>query len=168
METSAIPEIYYDLIARIVPGTIALGVYGWGEINKGFDLGKLSLGLIFSYMTGLMLNLLAEQFWHFILFRWRSKLWKSAKARKTDGELWLWIRSIPLIDRNLYTKMMAEKSLFASLTVGSLIMFCVPPPILPRHLVGFASVISFVIFSACMFRVNTWLSWHMREYRLSP
>ena len=76
METSAIPEIYYDLIARIVPGTIALGVYGWGEINKGFDLGKLSLGLIFSYMTGLMLNLLAEQFWHFIFFRWRSKLWK--------------------------------------------------------------------------------------------
>jgi hypothetical protein len=167
--SSAIPEIYYDVIARIVPGALVLGVYRWEDIAKGFNAGTLSVGLIFSYMAGLMLNLVAERFWHFIYFRWKSKLWASAQARSTDGELWLWIRGIPLIDRNLYTKMMAEKMLFASLSVGSLLMWVVPPPeFVAQHVGWWNSLILFAIFSACMFRVNTWLSWHMRKYKMPP
>ncbi len=166
IEASAIPEIYYDLIARIVPGALILGTYGWGQIDKGFDVGKLGVGLLFSYMLGLLLNLAAERFWHYAYFNWRTKLWKSARDRKTDGELWLWIRRIPLVDRNLYTKMMAEKTLFSSLSIASLVMFVAPPYEFVVHDIRWwHSALLFTIFSACMFRVNTFLSWHMREYK---
>ena len=166
LETSAIPEIYYDLIARIVPGALFLSVYGWKEIDKTFDAAKISFALVLSYLIGLVLNLLAGRFWHFAFFKRREKLGKRAQTVRSDGELWLWIRNLPLVDRNLYTKMMAEKMLFSSLSIASLITSLIilvrPPPESVFHDVSRCySVIPiafFAFFSWCMFRVNEWLS----------
>jgi hypothetical protein len=167
IEASAIPEIYYDLISRIVPGALILVAYRWKDIDKGFHAGMLTVGLLFSYVLGLVLNLTAARFWDCTYFKWRSKLRKDAKERKTDAELWLWIRSLPLVDRKLYTKMMAEKKLFSSLTFGSLWMCFVPPSEFVEHIGRWCSALLFAVvsavFFACMLRVNTFLSWHMRQ-----
>lgn len=167
IEASTIPEIYYDLIARVVPGALILVAYGWKDIDKGFNAGMLTVGLIFSYILGLVLSLGAALLWDCTYLKWRSKFWQNARERKTDGDLWLWIRSLRLVDRNLYTKMMAEKTLFCSLSVGSLLMCFAPPPECVVHIgrwysAGLLASCS-VIFSMCMFRVNTFLSWNMRE-----
>ena len=169
IEASAIPEIYYDLIARIVPGALILVAYTWKDIEKGFHAGMLTLGLLFSYTLGLVLQLLAARFWECTCLKWRRKLWKNPKKRKTGGELWLWIRSLPLVDRMLYTKMMAEKTLFSSLSFGSLCMCFVPPCEFVVHVGRWYSACLFAIISAvffaCMLRVDTFLTWHMREYK---
>src|SRR6266478_964898 len=169
IEASTVPEIYYDIIARIVPGALILIAYKWKDIDKGLGAGMLTVGLLFSYILGLVLNLFAARFWDCIYFKWRNKLWKNAKERKTDGDLWLWIRSLPIIDRNLYTKMMAEKTLFSSLSFGSLCMCFVPPSEFVMYIGRWYSAwffaIFFAVFSACMFRVNTFLSSNMREYK---
>ena len=167
IQASAIPEIYYDIIARIVPGALILVAYRWKDIDRGFDAGMLTVGLLFSYILGLVLSLLAARLWDCTYLKWRSKLWKNAKERKTDGDLWLWIRSLPLVDRNLYTKMMAEKTLFCSLSVGSFLMCFVPPSEFVVHIgrwysAGLFAIVS-AIFSACMFCENTFLSWNMRR-----
>ncbi len=169
IEASAIPEIYYDLIARVVPGALILVAYGLNDIGKGFTAGMLTIGLLFSYILGLVLSLGAALLWEYTYSKWRSKFWKNAKERTTDGDLWLWIRRLRLVDRNLYTKMMAEKTLFCSLSVGSLCMCFAPPSQLVVHVgrVYSAGLLasSSVICSMCMFRVNTFLSWNMREFK---
>jgi hypothetical protein len=160
--TSAIPEIYYDLIARIVPGALFLSVYGWKQIDERFDAGKLSFALILSYLIGLVLNLLAGRFWHFAFFKRRKRLGKRAQTVRSDGELWLWIRNLSPGDRNRYTKMIAEKMLFSSLSIASLITSLVilvrPPYECAFHDVSRCySVIPiafFAFFSWCMFRIN--------------
>src|SRR6266480_5978294 len=124
LKGSAIPEIYYDVIARVVPGALILGTYcGWKGLD---DLNKLGIGLIFSYTLGLVLDVLESPYSRFWLWLY-PKLWKTYKKRKTNDQLWQWIRDLPLIDRTLYTKMMAEKILFSSLSIGTLLMFIVPP-----------------------------------------
>ena len=165
---SAIPEIYYDLIARIVPGALILSAYGLGQIDKKFYAGEITFALILSYVIGLVLDILAGWFWWVTFFKrqkfWK-KGWKNADRYKNDGELWLWIRSLRLVDRNLYTKMMAEKMLFASLSLASLFMFLIVlirPPVCPLYCISrwysIVVLILFAFFSWCMFRVNKSLS----------
>src|SRR6266567_4963886 len=144
-QASAIPEIYYDILARVVPGALILIAYTWKDIGKDFHTSNLTVGLLFSYILGLSLNLVAERFWYYA-FKSRRKIWKGKKQDKTDSDLWLWIRSLPLVDRNLYTKMMAEKMLFSSLNVGSLCMCFVPPFV--AHIGRWYSAGLFAIFSA--------------------
>ena len=182
---SAIPQVYYDIIARVVPGALVLGTYyGWEKIENGFDASKLGVGLIFSYMLGLVLDVIEGRFWRFC-FWLGSKLPKKAKRRKTNDELWQWIRSRPrLVDRNLYTKMMAEKILFSSLSIGTLLMCIVPPSECARTLFSSLSIrallrcifpptecgvyigrwwfaLPFVLFAWCMSRIHKWLSSNM-------
>jgi hypothetical protein len=69
------------------------------------------------------------KFWNVVFFKrqdfWQ-KYWQNANRYKSDGDLWLWIRDLRLVDRNLYTKMMAEKMLFSSLSVAIGSFFFLP------------------------------------------
>jgi len=150
LKGSAIPEIYYDIIARVVPGALILGTYyGWQD----FDLSKLGVGLIFSYMLGLVLDVVEGPFWCPWFWLW-SKLWKKAKKCKTNDQLWQGIRRLPLIDRTLYTKMMAEKILFSSLSIGTLVMCLAPPTECIAHIGRWHFALLFVVFTACMLRIR--------------
>jgi hypothetical protein len=166
-QASAIPEIYYDILARVVPGALILIAYAWKDIGKDFHTSNLSVGLLFSYILGLSLNLVAERFWYYV-FKSRRKIWKEKKRDKTDSDLWLWIRSLPLVDRNLYTKMMAEKMLFSSLSIGSLFMCFVPPSEFVVQIgwphSALLLALLFAFFSYGMLRVRGWLLFHMREH----
>ena len=103
------------------------------------DLNKLGIGLIFSYTLGLVLDVLESPYSRFWLWLY-PKLWKTYKKRKTNDQLWQWIRDLPLIDRTLYTKMMAEKILFSSLSIGTLLMCIVPPSECARTLFSSLSI----------------------------
>ena len=82
LKGSAIPEIYYDIIARVVPGALILGTYyGWQDL----DLNKLGVGLIFSYMLGLVLDVVESPYSHVWLWVW-SWVVKHNK-RKTNDQL---------------------------------------------------------------------------------
>ena len=168
VSASAVPEVYYDIIARIIPGTLALWIYGWTDVEKGFDFAKLSIGLVLSYTIGLTLNMIvnavAQPLWK--AFQKRAEWIRNrTKNRRDDGELWLWIRKLPLRDRNLYTKMMAEKALFSSLATISLSAAVIPPRSAQLHISRWWAPLAFSICLAFRFRVNTWLSWHMRKSR---
>ena len=67
MQWNWIPQVFYDLVARVVPGAVVLTLgaavtYGPGEIVAAFSSGKVgtalggfagaSLALMFSYVTG--------------------------------------------------------------------------------------------------------------------
>ena len=184
LKGSAIPEIYYDIIARVVPGALILGTYcRWKGLD---DLNKLGIGLIFSYMLGLVLDVLEGPYSRFWLWLCR-KLWKHTQ-RKTNDQLWKWIRDRPLIDRTLYTKMMAEKILFSSLSMGTLLMCIVPPSEGARTLFSSLSIctvftcifpptecdvyvgrwwfaVPFVLFAWCMSRINKSLSSNISRHQ---
>ena len=157
LKGSAIPEIYYDIIARVVPGALILGTYyGWQDL----DLNKLGVGLIFSYMLGLVLDVVESPYSHVWLWVWS---WVKHNKRKTNDQLWQWIRGLPLTDRTLYTKMMAEKILFSSLSIGTLLMWIFPPKdvCVDRWWFG----VAFVLFVWCMSCINKSLSSNMSHYK---
>jgi len=82
-QASAIPEIYYDILARVVPGALILIAYAWKDIDKDFHTSNLTLGLLFSYILGLSLNLVAERFWYYA-FKSRRKIRKEKnRTRQT-------------------------------------------------------------------------------------
>ena len=151
------------------------------------DLNKLGIGLIFSYTLGLVLDVLESPYSRFWLWLY-PKLWKTYKKRKTNDQLWQWIRDLPLIDRTLYTKMMAERILFSSLSIGTLLMCIVPPSECARILFSSLSfytlfrcifppsdchvyvgrwwfAVPFVLFAWCMSRINKSLSSNASRHR---
>ena len=57
---SVVPEVYYDLIARIIPGVLVLWIYGWADVEEGVDVPRLSIGLVLAYTIGLSLNMIVD------------------------------------------------------------------------------------------------------------
>jgi hypothetical protein len=170
LKGSAIPEIYYDIIARVVPGALILGTYyGWQD----FDLSKLGIGLIFFYMLGLVLDVVERPFWRFWFWLW-SKLCKKAKKCETNDQLLEGIRHLPPIDRTLYTKMMAEKTLFSSLSIGALVMCLAPPNECVVHIRQWHFHIErwlfaflYVVFTACMLSIRKSVSSNISKHKRS-
>lgn len=158
LKGSAIPEIYYDVIARVIPGALILGTYhGWRDL----DLNTAGVGLILSYLLGLILDMLESPYSRFWLWVWSI----FPTNRKTNDELWQWLRDLPLRDRILYTKMMAEKILFSSLSIGALLMCIFPPADCCVYPVRWSFAVAFVIFIWCMSRINRSLSANAERHR---
>ena len=124
-----IPEFYYDLIGRVVPGAIAsialFAAYGFDFLWLVEKLGTVLTGLtvlIASYFFGLVFDLISKRLLSGIVWIWNKlpghelKLW-------TDNELWTKLvdigKKIEMKDSDnwkrsqvhVLNKMMAERSL---------------------------------------------------------
>lgn len=87
-----VPQIFYDLIARIVPGLSLLGtlyllwsfeIQTLGEllIPRGYDLSDLALSL-YVLLLAYVLSMLLEGLWRLLCARWFSGLFDEPGARK--------------------------------------------------------------------------------------
>jgi hypothetical protein len=125
---SLVPEIYYDLIARIVPSSILCFVLSWSaktELSSPKDLGSaamIGLLLIVGYALGLVLDMLAGTllnwpnrgiFWVFGQFTEKENVWQV--------DVWHVIASESNAARASHLrKMMAERAMLRNLVVLSI------------------------------------------------
>jgi hypothetical protein len=125
--TSSIPELHYDLIARIVPGTVALAVFAHGHLPIPDGATHTALAFIAAYIVGFSIELvgaaLIDAAW---LDRACRRFTKHSKYIPVPiGDVW-GHRNTTTGPRNATIfKMLAERSMFRSLLIISLIMGCV-------------------------------------------
>jgi hypothetical protein len=106
--SALIPEIYYDIIARLIPGLSII----WINFSNLFEHSILIV-VILGYVIGITS--------HIIVTIVVDRLTKS-----TDDIEWKWIRHLANIsDRNIYAKAMAEKSMFKNFTLVSIIILLI-------------------------------------------
>jgi len=115
-----LPDMHYDIVARVIPGTIAI-VF----LLHGFELSKIEvirfpIYLVLGYVVGLALDAFAHHTIDYVF----SKVLKSLR-KPTIMDIWSGIlKYSDGSDRRLMLKMIAERSLFRSLTLFFLGMLC--------------------------------------------
>ncbi len=154
-----IPEFYYDIIGRVVPGILIVCLYLPCDVKAG-ELETTLLLLIFSYFLGLTLDVVSDRIFYFIHFlldeKW-SVLPKFLKV-ETDGKLWDWTRTLRRSDQLPLKKMFAEKAIFRIGTFVALISTAIPPPALqegPHRIV--TSLAATCVFLLCLHGMYRWM-----------
>jgi len=161
---SLVPEVYYDLIGRIVPGAILCFVlYSTfaTELSfiKDFDgASKFALVFIVAYAMGLVQDMLAGTFLHwtnqavFWIFRqftkkpniWKVNVWQVIAGETNDARA------------SKLRKMMAERAMLRNILVLSIALWplgCWPMSIL--HVGANATII--VILILVYYRMEFWV-----------
>jgi uncharacterized membrane protein HdeD (DUF308 family) len=145
-----VPELYFDLIARVIPASIALTLYFLNEISQNISLSAGLLFLFFSYFSGycadvfsrLMLLPLLEGIFDLI-----SKLSKRQSRYRRTRKLLGLLPGIPSARHDTIRKLLAESAMLRVAATLCLLMAFVPPKsvalTLPPHFL-FAGV--FCIF----------------------
>lgn len=125
-----VPEVYFDLIARIVPGSMSLVVVLLkydveGRLPDLGSLGSVLIGLLLAYGVGLTLDVIGDTVTDALTVVW-NRITPKPILRNLDI-----CRAIDRVeDRSLasvLTKLMAEKALVRSLALVSLALLAVPP-----------------------------------------
>lgn len=120
-----VPRIFYDLIARIVPGTLVLFLYFHDEITDSPEWSTITVGIILAYSIGLVLEKSSD----LLLTPCLRKLQRSRRRNQnkdsgrprldyssySEGSIWKWINNST--DRELprLLKLMAEKNSLRSM-----------------------------------------------------
>lgn len=162
---SSIPEIYFDIIARVIPGVIAIGIYKPAALSNALSTPALALILLCSYFLGLLLHVVGDSIWWIIFYKWQPRMAKHISWLKVDtiAELWEWIRNLPLVHRAVFTKMMAERSMFQATALIALASVFFPPRAVSKNYDGPAWLITIPAFCALLFGmlvVHRWVSWN--------
>ena len=167
-QTGGIPDFFYELIARIIPGVAVVAICIYGS-NGDFETVYSSVGLsvfvlVAGWIIGVTLDLGVFGGWKW-LCRHNQRLEKTA----SDLSQYAWIvRKLLPWDRKLVTKAHAQIVFFRSMTVICLLIVCIcvamlcgavlrfPPPdfLLPalhdHHLrYGAVCLILALVFLAC-------------------
>jgi hypothetical protein len=128
------PELYFDILVRLFPGAVFLGLY----VLPSLQVPITGVGLVFlvmaAYVLGFVIELGSDAIWHLLVGHWAiSRNRRSGKVSLWDDDkIWEWLRALPDRDRLMRTKMMAEKALFQSLmAIASMAVLFVPDGRLP-------------------------------------
>jgi hypothetical protein len=110
-----IPEVWFDLIGRVVPGTvIVLAAFQTDVFRdlKDLTLGNLAVGLVVVYVVGLVFDVVSDGLFGWI-FSALAQRWE--KAFYSNKDLWEKAESRPANQRNVIIKIVAEGTLLKSL-----------------------------------------------------
>jgi hypothetical protein len=121
----AIPEVFYDLICRMTPGILFLKL--WCRDSTANTSNKISLEIVFllwlAWATGLVLDgfgfFLMFVFRQFLSVYWGSEIFKESFQDRT--------RRLPMPERRLMIKILAERVFFRSLIILALLAIALPP-----------------------------------------
>lgn len=120
-----VPQVYYDLIARVVPGAVACLLYGYAFAAKlrmfsSYDtVTGILFGFVLAYVIGIVLDLLSEGLFGAVfssdgLFRRRfhsvmsdEEVWKRLDDKEEGVGHPQWSEA----EKSVLIKMMAERSL---------------------------------------------------------
>ena len=148
-----IPDIQYDSIARIVPGVVLLTAYTAHNSNLWGSASYIAAGLILSYVVGFMLELFSAtvvdwKFINIVLAIAESPNTESAATVPqkstnkvvqfiatrcqniglvSEARLWGSLRDGTIVKKQLLLKMLAERAMFRSLMIASLVALVIPP-----------------------------------------
>jgi len=167
---SSIPDLFYDLIGRLIPGSLFLALVFWPWLSKELNIQTISLAIIISYFLGLFFSVIGNNLWGSLLFNHKTRIKKFMRGNPChkDQEIWDISRgTINILDRRLITKMMAEKTMFSSLTLICLIAAVFPPTeffIQNTFLVRLFFLVSFFLMVFCMITVHKWISLYLRKF----
>jgi nicotinamide riboside transporter PnuC len=162
---SSIPEFFYDLIARLIPGSIFIVLYIYELPSKSEELNVLtiSFAIIISYFLGIIFSLIGTEVWGLMLFNHKEllKIYFPKNVMYTDQYIWNISRSsFKPADRKLITKMMAEKTMFCSTSLIFFIALIFPPYkiffINTCHMRS-CFIILFLIMTFCMITMHKWI-----------
>lgn len=130
---SLIPEFYYDLICRIVPGVILCFIFGWSVQDNLVPLGELSgailapLAFVLSYATGFVLDIFSGsilRFPNWMFFKGLSRITRRDKRMVWETNVWQVILSVEDdAHRSKLKKMMAERAVLRNLLVLSVVVW---------------------------------------------
>ncbi len=155
-----VPEVYFDLIARVVPGVVAAvaivgGVAVSGALQEIGKIGLVLIGLLGAYAVGLVLDVAGDTISENLI-----SVWNATSQRKVRKNLELCQRIDQIDDRHLaalFTKLMAERVLVRSLSLLSLLALAFPA--WPAATVPWsAKLISAAVFGLLAIR----LEYHLR------
>ena len=123
-----VPEIYYDAIARVVPGTALVIIYSAHNLQIFQGLGSALIALVLGYVLGFGLELFSGTLLDPVLL---GVLRNSSRFGIIDSRLlWKHLRSDACLRKPQFLKRIAERSLFRTLTFASLLALIRPPEIL--------------------------------------
>ena len=170
--SSQIPNFYFDLIARIIPGIIATSFYLPNfNLQAFFEKNTLSI-FILSYFVGLILNTLSVDIWRWVYKE--TPLLRLISLRKLspyeDRPIWSWLRyEVKPKYRGIFIKMLAELIMLKSTTLISFIWLIYPPSILNNCFQDVRAVILiiFLILFYCMVRANLRIINNKKQYEES-
>lgn len=164
---SLIPEFYYDLIGRVLPGTLLAFLYLWPKSAEVAHFGTIRVAVAASscYLLGLTLDVFTEQVFHYThrLLRPLTKRFPFFRV-EDDGTLWSWTRTLPVGEQILIKKMFAEKALFRIATFASLVFAVSPPRILREFPYPITiSLICAGVFLFCVITMHKFISFNKRD-----
>jgi len=162
---SLVPEIYYDLIGRIVPGSILCFLLSWSvktELSSLKDLvggaPMIALVLVVGYAMGLVLDMLAGT-----LLNWpnRGVFWVFGQLTEKQNvwqvNVWQVIASESNAERaSKLRKMMAERALLRNLLVLSIALWLLggwPMSNLPAGINATAVIVLVLVY----YRMEFWV-----------
>jgi hypothetical protein len=129
-----IPELYFDVIARLVPGAVILGIYTIHDNKLSEGLGTLFFGIVFSYALGYLLEISSATLidFHF-LNRFLPGRFDTGRSKlASNAQLWEHCNKKNGTERVIFLKMLAEQALFRSLSVASCVALVFPPDCVAR------------------------------------
>jgi hypothetical protein len=161
-----IPEFYFDIIARLVPGGLTCIIYGWQSLGTLGSAFSILIGLVVSYFLGILLDVVSDLVLGRLVFRWFISALKKFVRLYTfmpDNELWLLIRQLPEKQVIIFNKMMAEKAMLRSAILVNIIAFFYPPSLIPAHRTLLVCFISLIVLLLCHFMLQLYVSERIRN-----
>jgi hypothetical protein len=110
--TGLVPEAWFDLIARVIPGAIILVVTTQNTTISNVTIGGFAIGVLLAYVIGMVFDLCSSVFFEWV-FAACAKV--APNSFTSSVRIWEAIDTLPMNSRGLLVKMMAEGIMFRSL-----------------------------------------------------
>ena len=143
--TSRVPELHFDLLARVIPGALTLAFYLGHRSDLLSSVGNVALGMIAAYAVGFTIHLIALPLFCYLLFdRLCRRFYRPSNGWPVDsGRMWRHRAELTGEQKDLFLKRLGERNMFLCLMFVSLVSIVIPPPIaqsLPQYVLPISSL----------------------------
>jgi preprotein translocase subunit Sss1 len=116
-----IPEVWFDLSARVVPGAVIVLASSPTDFVWGKSFCRVALGLVIVYVVGFAVDVASEGIFGWVFWP-LNKWWPNCFLRYR--QLWDDIERLAADQRNVIVKMAAEAVLLRSLFFYCVVQLC--------------------------------------------
>jgi len=159
-----IPEIYFDIIARIIPGALTILIYFGDRVLQDSNFLRIIASLLFSYLIGIILDIVSDIVLNRIIFRPFFILLKIIRIELlSDSILWIKIRNLRADQILVFNKMMAEKAMLRSIILVNLVIFFYRPSLFQSDHFFLLGGVSLAVLFLCHFSLQLYVTERIRN-----
>ena len=152
---SLIPEFFFDVIARLIPGVVMVYLIGWTKLEDELTVQAIFFSILISYLIGYILNIISSIIWDLLLFSHKKMLniFKGFTTPHTLQEIWdISYEKVNPIERLKILKMIAEFQMFRSLSIIPIFLIFYSEHIAPPSALNspWTQLALFILFVVCM------------------